>query len=437
MDNEFKGSPLLKYWLKKIDLAKALYLILIFEFINVAYYAYYLSIHSYLPSPFSLDKNDTFMDFYNPLYWVIKDGFYTSFNSVYPAINYFFLKTFSLGVLPDQVSNPFQLRKDFPILGLIISFIYVLIIWVVVNIGEWRKVNFGHKGLIFIACVLSVPVLFGLERGNLIFLALLFFSLYLNASNPWVKAIFLGLLINVKPYFAILLVQYLNIHQFNNSELFRSILITAAIFFVSGFFADINFIDFFKAYLSFTKNSTLSVEGVVALPHSIAALSAIKALISFGEGSRYTFWFSLLRVINYISVVFLLGMALVKKLTPLDILIASMIILTNFSISTGGYILIIYIVLIPYFLNDQGHRHLVIYIALIYAFPFDFMNFLSVNYSYVVSYIGGDLLVNKPNIFISFGSVVRPLLNFSLMMSFLMYVVKKYPSNLFYRTRPH
>lgn len=428
---------MLKNWLKKIDLAKALYLILIFELINVAYYAYYLSIHGYLPSPFALDKNDTFMDFYNPLYWVINDGFYTSFNSVYPAINYFFLKIFSLGVSPDQVSNPFQLRKDFPVLGLIISFIYVLIIWVVVNIGEWQKVSFDHKRLIFLACVLSVPVLFGLERGNLIFLALLFLGLYLNASNPWVKAIFLGLLINVKPYFAILLVQYLNIHQFNNSELFRSILITVVIFFVSGFFAGINYIDFFKAYLSFTKNNTLSVEGVIALPHSIAALSAIKALISFGEGSRYTFWFSLLKAVNYISVIFLLGMALVKKLTLLDILIASMIILTNFSISTGGYILIIYIVLIPYLLNNLEYRHLVIYIVLIYAFPFDLIHFWSVNYSQVISYVGGDLLINNPSLFLSFGSVVRPLLNFSLMMSFLMYLVKKYPSNIFYKTRSH
>jgi len=231
-------------YIQKIDPARVLYIILFFELINIGYYLYYLFSHGYLPAPFVLDKNDTFMDFYNPLFWVIKDGFYTSFNSVYPALNYFLLKIFALGISPDQISNPFQLRSDFPILGLIISFIYVLIIWVVVNIGEWRKVNFSHKSLIFFACVLSVPVLFGLERGNLIFLALLFLALYLNASNPWLKAIFLGLLINVKPYFAILLIQYLNIHHFNKGELIRSMLITAAIFFVSGLFAGINFIDF-------------------------------------------------------------------------------------------------------------------------------------------------------------------------------------------------
>ena len=425
-----------KIWIQKFDLAKALYLVVIFELINVAYYAYYLSIHGYLPSPFVLDKNDTFMDFYNPLYWVIKDGFYTRFNSVYPALNYFFLKIFALAIPSDQVLNPFQLRHDFPVFGLIISVIYLSIIGVVINIGEWRKIDFSRKGLIFLACALCVPVLFGLERGNLIFLALLFMALYLGASNPWVKAICLGLLINIKPYFAILLLQYLNIYHFNKIELIRSTLAALVIFFSLGLLADMNFIDFFKSYLSFSKNTTLSVEGIVALPHSIAALSKIKSLINFGEGSRYTFWFSLLKAINYISVVFLLGMALVKKLSPLEIFIASMIILTNFSISTGGYILIIYIILIPYLLNNLEYRHLVIYIILIYAFPFDLIHFLSVNYSQVISYVGGDLLINNPNIFISFGSVVRPLFNFSLMMGFLLHLVKKYPSNFFGKTRP-
>jgi hypothetical protein len=414
-------------WIQKIDLAKALYIILFFEFINIGYYYYHLSNHGYLPAPFVLDKNDTLMDFYNPLFWVIKDSFYTTFNSVYPALNYFFLKIFTLGISPDQISNPFQLRDDFPILGLIISFIYILIIWVVVNIGEWKKVNFSHKGLIFLACFLSVPVLFGLERGNLIFLALLFLALYLNASNPWLKAIFLGLLINVKPYFAILLIQYLNIHQFNKEELIRSILITAAIFFVSSFFAGINFIDFFKAYLSFSKNTTLSVEGVVALPHSIAALSTIKALISFGEGSRYTFWFSLLKVINYAAVLVLLCAVLLKKTTPLELLIASIIILTNFSISTGGYIIIIYIVLIPYLFESSEYKKIIIYIILIYAIPVDWINFMQLDYRSQNSYLGGNVFPVQAEYWLSIGSILRPLLNFLLLVTFLMSLFRKYP----------
>lgn len=418
---------MLKKYIQKINRIKVLYLILLLELINVSYYLYSFSTHSYLPSPFILDKNDTFMDFYNPLFWVVKDGFYTDFNSVYPALNYFFLKIFTLGITPDQVSDPFQLRNDFPIFGLVISFIYVLIILIVVNIGEWRKVNFGLKGLIFLACVISVPVLFGLERGNLIFLALLFLACYLSTSNLWIKAIFLGLLINIKPYFAILLIQYLNIHQFNKTELMQSMLLSATIFFVSGIFAGINFTDFFKAYLLFSNSTTLTAEGVVALPHSIASMSVINKLINFGEGSRYTFWFSLLKVVNYISVLFLLYVALVKRLTPLELLIASIVILTNFSISTGGYILIIYIVLIPYLLQSKEYNKLLFFILFIYALPLDWINILELNHQYNYSYLGGNLLINEPTFFLSIGSIFRPILNFLLLIIFLLHLLRKYP----------
>lgn len=426
-----------KKWIQKIDLAKVLYITLFFEFINISYYLYYLSGNGYLPSPFVADKNDTFMDFYNPLFWVIKDGFYTAFSSVYPALNYFFLKIFSLGIPPDQITNAFQLRKDFPNLGLMISCIYVLIILAVINIGEWKKIQFSNKILIFVACVVSVPVLFGLERGNLIFLTLIFLALYINASNPWIKVLCFGLVVNIKPYFAILLIQYLNIHHFNKVELIRSVLAALVIFFGLGLLAGMDFIDFFKSYISFSKSTTISAEGVIALPHSMAALSAIKRLITFGDGSSFTFWFSLLKVINYTSVLALCCAALIKKLTSTEILIASIIILTNFSISTGGYILIIYIVLIPYLLRSQEYKKLLIFIILIYSLPLDWIDILKIKYTYLISYIGGDILVNDPDLFLSLGSIVRPLLNFSLMIIFLIHLLKKYPGNPFLNRRFH
>ena len=403
------------------------FLVLACELINLVYYAAYLYKNHYLPAPFALDKNDTLMDFYNPLFGVIKDSFYTTFNSIYPALNYFFLKIFAIGISPDNISTPFQLRNDFPVPGLVVSFLYLLIIWLVVHIGEWKKIQFCNKGLIFLACVLSVPVLFGFERGNLVFLALLFLALYLNASNSWAKAIFLGLLINVKPYFVILLIQYLNIQQFNKFDLIRSILISAAVFFGLGLLAGMNFIDFFKAYISFDKNTTLSVEGVIALPHSITALSKINALINFGEGSRYTFWFSLVKVVNYLAIIALFCIALLRKLTPLELLISCFVILTNFSINTGGYILIIYIVLIPYLIQSSEYRKLIIYIIFISAIPIDYFNILNVNYSVLSSYLGGNYPLIDHDFFISLGSVIRPLLNFALLINFLWCLLKKYP----------
>jgi hypothetical protein len=128
---------------------------------------------------------------------------------------------------------------------------------------------------------------------------------------------------------------------------------------------------------------------------------------------------------------------LVKKVNPTEMLIASMVILTNFSISTGGYILIIYIVLIPYLLKNQEYIKFFIFIILIYTLPLDWIYVLSIKYTLIESYIGGGLLINDPELFISLGSIVRPLLNFSLMVSILIFLSKKYPSKFFISRRIH
>jgi hypothetical protein len=188
-----------------------------------------------------------------------------------------------------------------------------------------------------------------------------------------------------------------------------------------------NFIDYFETFFGFSKNGTLLIEGVVALPHSIAALSTIKTLVNQGAGSHYTFWFSLLKVINYAAVLLLLYTALFKKLTPLELLIASIVILTNFSISTGGYILIIYIVLIPYLLQSKEYKILLIFILLIFTLPLDWINFLKLDHYPVFSYLGGNVFISEPSHFLAIGSIFRPLFNFSLMIIFLMHLYKKYP----------
>lgn len=177
-------------FLQKIKPIGLLYFALTFELINLSYFWLFFKENYFLPAPFVSDKNDTFMDFYNPLYWVIKGGFYTTYNLVYPPINYYFLKIFSLGIPPEIISSPFQLRSDYLNLGLMISFLYVLIVWIVVNIGQWSKIHFFYRCLIFIVFLMSVPVLFELERGNLILTALPFLALYVNAKNPWAKAFF-------------------------------------------------------------------------------------------------------------------------------------------------------------------------------------------------------------------------------------------------------
>ena len=192
-----------------------LYGIAAIQTINVICYAFFLVNNGYLPAPFLMDKSDTFMDFFSPLFWVIKGGFYSEFHSVYPAINYYFLKLFTLGIAPDFILDARQLRAFSPAIGVTYLVFCVGVVGLVSNLGMWKKVGQGHRPIIFITFLFSMPVLFALERANLIFFGLLFLGLYLNASNDLLKVIFLSILINIKPYFLFFLIPYLNKNEFN------------------------------------------------------------------------------------------------------------------------------------------------------------------------------------------------------------------------------
>lgn len=370
------------------------------------------------------------MDFYNPLYWVIKGGFYTSFKSIYPAINYFILKPFSFGIDPNIISSPFELRRLFPILGWLNTGFYLLIILFIINIGKWKEINSVNKFWVFCICVLGAPVLFGLERGNMIFWALPFLALYLSTSNQWLKAVFFGILVNIKPYFGILLLQYLNISNLDKLQFARSIFSSLFIFIALGLLVKLNFIRFLEFYLLFSKKGAITAEGIIAIPHNLMALSFINNFISYSNGHSYTFWFSLLKVIGYLSVFILILLTILKPLSRLEILISSFVIITNFSISTGGYILIIYIVLIPYLLNSEEYKKIVLPIMIIYALPMDWVRIVRVGVNENISYLGGNIILEDISMWVGLGSIVRPLMNFAIIAFFITHLLKKYPINI-------
>jgi len=56
----------------------------ILQLAAVVHYVNYFDAYGYLPAPFIYDKHDTFMDFFNVLYWAGDEGRYTDWHSVYP-----------------------------------------------------------------------------------------------------------------------------------------------------------------------------------------------------------------------------------------------------------------------------------------------------------------------------------------------------------------
>jgi len=152
----------------------------------------------YLPQPFVFDTNDTFMDWFNTAYWANHPGAYQVWRSIYPPLSFVFLDLFSLPGC--YLSSPFHARDcDLFARTAIITFylLTVALVWLSLRRADprtalVRSVAFG----------LGLPLLFTLERGNLILVAMPCFILAqgpLLRSPRW-RALATAATINFKPY---------------------------------------------------------------------------------------------------------------------------------------------------------------------------------------------------------------------------------------------
>lgn len=158
----------------------------------------FLAREGYLPPPFVYDPNDTFMDWYNSAYFAVKGGMYDVWGSIYPPLSFVFLKIFTIHAC----------YGGDPLLGRDCDWL-----------GRWFLVFilFANAGLVFasyrrslgsaalprtLALAFGLPMIFALERGNLILPCFTCFvlahgRLLRSARLKWLAA---ALSINFKPY---------------------------------------------------------------------------------------------------------------------------------------------------------------------------------------------------------------------------------------------
>lgn len=152
----------------------------------------------YLPQPFVFDTNDTFMDWFNTAYWANNPGIYDVWRSIYPPLSFVFLDATSLPGC--YLHNSFTARDcDWLARGTIYAFyvIDVVLAWVC-----FRRLDRRTAPMRTIAIALGLPMLFTIERGNLILVAFAFFMIAhgpLTASKPW-RWFAAAVTINFKPY---------------------------------------------------------------------------------------------------------------------------------------------------------------------------------------------------------------------------------------------
>ena len=154
--------------------------------------------HGYLPQPFVFDTNDTFMDWFNTAYWANNWGSYDVWRSIYPPLSFVFLDLFSLPGC--YLLSPFHAR-DCDWLGRATIYasyaLNVVLLWL-----SFRRADPATAPMRTTAMALGLPLLFTLERGNLI---LVCFACFMLAHGPLLQSrLWRGFAsaatINFKPY---------------------------------------------------------------------------------------------------------------------------------------------------------------------------------------------------------------------------------------------
>lgn len=403
---------------------KRLNYIIIILLINTAgflYYTYFLINNGYLPSPFIYDKSNTFMDLFNVMYWAFDDGRYTDWGSVYPPINFIILRFVNLVFNGSAFGDAEMMRENsqFVIAGFCL--IYLAIPAFILKLSYWRDFTINEKILIYFAIVLSSPLLFTMERGNLILIAPLVLALAISKIGI-ARSFSIALLINIKPYFALLMLYYI---ARNNWKGFISCsLLSGLIFAISGLALDNQFLEFFKNLFSFSQETDLfSLREVMALPSSISAVSYV---LKHPDGAMFATGALSLERIAVIAFLIeatkwsVLAISLTalfvrsRQMRDAEIFALVVVVISNLGIWVGGYTYILYVALIPVFMAMHNKWLYIGLIALI-AMPLDTINLLGDYIGVQYSYLAAEQIDIMWTL--GLGSVIRPIANFILLIS--------------------
>ncbi len=406
-----------------------LVLALVVQFCAVGYYATYLRYYGYLPSPFVYDKSDTFMDLYNTLWWAGDDGRYSVWGSVYPPLNFLILKIIRILSYPNlQIALPIELRQLQLGPAIFLCALHLLAPFVVVSFPGWKIGTPVFRIAVAVVVAISPPLLFSMERGNLIIICLFLLPFVFDEKSN-VRTVAIALLINIKPYFAVLLFGFLiagDIKRFLQATAFAG-----AIFIFTGLALDANFPLFLTNLVGFAQNDTvLSGREVLALPSSISAFSHTLDTIvrtSTNPGIYVSGITQLSTLIELGKAALLLTtLTLVictrRYLSVPEIMVVLLAIVVNAGVWVGGYSQIFYFACIPVFF---GMRLRALHIALVAMMfmPLDLITLANDQLNPSWAYLSNSIVDVVWQI--GLGSLIRPILNGLLLFTLAMECVTR------------
>jgi len=403
--------------------------ILLFLFLIVQIYGFYEIVdfflqHRYLPSPFIFNKSDTFMDLFYSTFWAGNEGRYSDWLSVYPPLNFILLNGLKLVFLGKQnFTDPYSLRESALAIEIFFVMSYLMIPLLVLKTTAWKKFSCLNKSLLYFIFILSSPMLFTLERGNVIIVTLVLLALAISHAGIY-RCILFALLINIKPYFFVLTLLFLIKNKWK--EFFLCVGIAAFVFLTTGALLDRNFLLFFVNILNFSSdNHLLPLRDVLSVQSSVSAYAAVFRDVNF-ESSRLFNVFPYPQLFSSTIELFKWSIILIalvtlfktsKKNTDQHVIAILVVIISNLSISVGGYTLILYFTLIPVFYAMRFRWFYLAMLALIYTTIDFFPLTVQENLGHQLSFLSNSFV--EVSWSLGLNNFLKPMLN----ITFLLFLV--------------
>lgn len=173
--------------------------------------------NGYLPAPFVFDVGDTFMDWFNTAYWAHNPGAYSVWKTIYLPLS--FVVTGALGDPTCYANAPYDARNC-DVVGIVAILLAYLACIVTTAFAFYRH---DRSTALFrsVAIGFGGPLLFALERGNLVMFAfpafILLYGKVLKSDRG--IAIATAVLANMKVYLVFPLVAFAIKRQWRRLEL--------------------------------------------------------------------------------------------------------------------------------------------------------------------------------------------------------------------------
>lgn len=155
--------------------------------------------YGHLPQPFFYEPSDTFMDWFNTAYWAHEGSAYDVWRTIYPPLSFVVVR--AMGIPQCYVGTEGLVSRDCDWVGLF-ALHAVFVINIVLVAMTYLKLDRRTALPRAIALSAGMPMLFALERGNVL---LLCFTAMLLGFGPLLRSarlrwIFAGMAVNFKVY---------------------------------------------------------------------------------------------------------------------------------------------------------------------------------------------------------------------------------------------